>query len=286
MSEGKDTRGRFWISGEALTRWGIAAVVLILFYGLLAYRYAPAWAPRVLGLAQPALNLRAERLTSAHFEIHNRSDARPDQVQNLQSLLERQYSALIRFLGREPDGPIQVDLQNGTIPALPANGRLQVFYNGYIDTETVGFALAMLIAGRDDPLFTAGGVALYALEETEMLPPFIRQDSDAWVTWLDRKGLYLPLERAMAVGLSSPPEDIFRAVVEGASFTRWLVARAGWEAYWGWFDGADFAETFGMTLSEAETMWLADVRAQNLEPLPCAAALSGSFSGLCRELER
>ncbi|NOZ26877.1 MAG: hypothetical protein GXP39_02350 [Chloroflexi bacterium] len=275
-------------TGEGWARWGIAAIILVAFLGLMAYQYAPAWLPKAFRLTRIGLSRSVERVSSPHFEIDNRSDASPEQIQKLQNLLEEQYAVLTRFLRREPPEPIQVEvLQEGNLPALPVDGHLQLSYNGYVDTEMAGLALGILIAGKPDPIFASGGVALYALEEMDMLPVSIHQKSDAWVTWLVQRDQLLPLEQALDVSWTSPPADILRSVVEGASFSRWLVARAGWDAYWQWFDGADFESTFGMPPSEAEAAWLSDVLAQELEPLPCGAALSGSLSRVvCRELER
>lgn len=269
----------------------IAALMLLVFAGLLGYSYRWELLPLAMRLAQPILSLRAETRYSSHFEVRNRSSADAGQVERMIERLEEGYADISQFLRRPRTTPIVVDLADGAAPAFSEGEVLHVFCDqGYINLELANFWLVGLIASQSSRPFLDVGLAVYTLEETGHPLMQITQEADAWVTLLMQKQALLPLAEAWELSLTGEVDQVFlfQAALEAGSFVRWVVETYGWEVYWDLHRSGDPDSTLGQPLAGAEAAWLAGVAARRLSPKPCLLATPSNamFRELCQELDR
>jgi hypothetical protein len=279
-----------------LGRTALATLAVLIFWSAVGYGFWPEFAPRLLGLlrvAQPLRSIGAEEVESQYFDVRNNSDASERQVRRMVEQLEQHYLLLTAFLKREPDRRISVLLTNGSVPAYADGNTLYVAHNrGVIEMDTAAFFLAEIIAGPSSGSQCVDlGLALYACEETGLTGGITGQAPDAWVVLLQENEALMPLEEAWLAEIPDDAEglfDLFRAIVEGGSFVRWVVETRGWDAAWALRDDGDVQAALGIPLQQAEEEWLAAVASKDLQPKSCLLALPGGqvFRDVCQQLDK
>ena len=275
-----------------ILRLALAALALLLFWSAIGYGFWPELAPRLLLLVQPMRGIGAEDVESQYLHLRNNSTASDRQVQRMLERLEQDYVALSAFLGRRPQGLIPVLLTDGNAPAYADRGTLYVFSDhGVIAFDTASLFLASLVAGPPaESFFFDAALSFYAVEETGLAQGLTGQPADAWVVLLQQKRALIPLADAQSIEMPQDEEelyDFFRAVMEGGSVVRWLVAEYGWDVVWELRAGGDPEAVVGAPLYQLEERWLAAIAAQDLQPKTCLLAVPGNpvFRGLCRRLD-
>lgn len=275
-------------------RTASALIVLLAFWGAVAYSFWPEILPALLRAVGFARGIGAQEVESRTFEVRNSSTADPAQLRHALDVLEADYVAIHQFLGRQPEVRVPVLIANGSGPAWSDGVRLNLFYDqGRFDLSTAPFFLVLLSEGDLSVpgmvLFVEGAFAVYVTEEIGRAHDLMGQPTDAWVTRFAQQGTLMPLAEAWAVGLPQGEElpALLRALLEGGSFMRWLADACGPGTLQELRSGLSLVDATGLSVAEAEEAWLASVASRALQPQSCAQAVPGDspLYGFCEQLD-
>jgi len=280
---------------SGLLRTLLALVVLLAFLGAVGYTFWPQLLPIYLGLVGKTQSIGAETIESKYFEVRNNSRASQPQLKMAIRTLEADYEAIVQFTGQRPENPITVLFTDGEGMAFAEGDQLTVYYNnGIIELGSAPFFLVFLTSGRlfltEGNLFLYAGYAIYVTEEVGRAEEFIRQSSDNWVTLFRQKDALLPLTEAVQTVEPTDEDtayDFIRAILEWASFLRWVAQTYDADALIELLDGQSIENVTGFSLDEAQSAWLEALTAQNIQPKPCRMVASyASLIGLiCEKLD-
>ncbi len=291
MHEASNQESRF----AGLRRALLALIILLAFWGAIAYTLWPQLLPGLFGTVQAVRGIGAETIDSRYFNVRNNSDASKAQIGFVIKTLETQYEAIRELLGVSTDERISVLITNGSGPALAEGRQLNVFYdNGILNIDTAPFFLALLSNGGsvrlNENLAAQAGFALYVAEEIGQTQSLLGQPVDAWAELLRQKDRLLPLAQVWQIEAPQNEAQLFdfvRALIESGSFVRWVAKSYGPQAALDLRSGFSIEDVTGTTLPEAESQWLSALEAQQIQPKSCVLALpAGRFPpSICRQLD-
>jgi len=275
----------------------IAIVFVLAFVGVFEFSSPAELFSAVLRLFNSAreANAKPVNLESRTFDVRNSTDVSESMLRGAIRLMESDYDAITTFLGKPGGRRIPVVFVAGQEMAVYDGDKLVISVDkGAISTETVPFMLVLAAEDwtlqMDASFLYTAGYAVYVLEEAKLADTMMGQSTDAWVTLLRQKNALLGLEdisQRIKPGEIESPEIYLWAIIEGASFMRWVAEAYGLPAARAVVVGDSPQAVTGMSLTECEARWLASVEARKLDPRPCRLALSSSsmFNFVCRKLD-
>ena len=133
--------------------------------------------------------------------------------------------------------------------------------------------------------FLEEGIAVYVTEVLDpastVTNPYRGQPPHAWVSLFEGYASTIPLAAALAANNlgyaysgSTADASAWQVFIEAGSFTRWVFATYGRDAWLEWYDSDDLAGALSAELVDLERAWLAAARNSYPDPLPCEEALS------------
>lgn len=278
-----------------VARASAAIAVLLSFWGALTWDFRAEIGALALRAVYAPRGEPARTVPSAYLSVEDRSRADAALVSETVARLEADYQAIHSFLGRNAEVRIPVSIVEGSGPAMTDGRRLNLYHHqGQIDLSTAPVFLVLLgegdLAAYDVRLLVEGGFAVYVSEEIDRAEPLLGQSADAWVRWWRQQGTYVPLGEAWQVGLPGGASQVpvaLRAIIEGASFQRWVVARYGLDAVQDLRGGFNVSQVTGLSTAEAERAWLSDVEALSIQAASCAVAVPASspLRAYCTDLD-
>jgi hypothetical protein len=276
-------------------RTAIAVAVLLGFWAALGYTYWPEISVALLRVVQSARSVGATEVESTCFSVQDGSSADEALVRKVIAQLEADHAAIQGFVRNETGYRVPVLIADGQGPAWTDGVRLNLYHDqGVIDLSTAPFFLVLLREGYlslpGTNLFLEGGYAVYVVEGIGRAQGLLGQSSDAWVTLWVQGDTFLPLAEAWGVELPQGEHqvaDVLRALLEGASFVRWMAGAYGLDAVQDLRHGLSIKDVTGLSFPAAERAWLHDLSPHALRSLPCAEMVprDSILSTYCEELD-
>jgi len=175
-------------------------------------------------------------------------------------------------------------LEGGGIPYVTTDQLLIVQWNQDLALEYLPHQVTHLLTGYQRRVFLEEGIAVYATEVLDptstITNPYRGQSSHAWVSLFEQSGSTIPLASAFAAGNlvfsytgSSSDASAWQLFIEAASFTRWVFAVFGRDAWLQLYESNDLATGLGSNTLDLERAWLTAVRDSYPNPLSCEEAL-------------
>lgn len=176
-------------------------------------------------------------------------------------------------------------LEGGGIPFVTVADRRITQWEGDLALDYLPHQVTHVLTGYIRRPFLEEGIAVYVTEALDpagtTANPYRGQPPDAWVSLFEAFGSTIPLAVAHAatnLGYaytgSSADASAWQVFVEAGSFTGWVFATYGRDAWVQWFESDDLAGSLNVPVPELEQAWLAAVRTAHPDPLPCEEALS------------
>jgi hypothetical protein len=221
------------------------------------------------------------------IEDHTRRAPR-DLIDSIAAALEVAVADVTAFLPEFPPfaGTITFEILEGGGIAVVMIGELRISqYENDLAIEYLPHHLTHLLTGYARRAFLEEGIAVYATEVLDpastITNPYRGQPPHAWVSLFQQHGSTIPLATALAatnVGYdyegSTADASAWQVFIEAASFTRWVIATFGRQAWLDWYVSDNLAGTLALSLADLEEAWLRAARISYPDPLPCETALS------------
>jgi len=175
-------------------------------------------------------------------------------------------------------------LEGGGIPYVTTDALLIVQWNQDLALEYLPHQVTHLLTGYLRRPFLEEGIAVYAtevLDSTSMIMnPYRGQPPHAWVSLFEQSGSTIPLATVFAAGGlaysytgSSSDASAWQLFIEAGSFTRWVFAVFGRDAWLQLYESDDLATGLNGNPIDLERAWLTAARDSYPNPLTCEDAL-------------
>jgi hypothetical protein len=214
--------------------------------------------------------------------------ASPDLIASIAAALGTALTDVTGFL---PEFVLPADtitfvlLEGGGIPFVTAAELRMTQWEEDLALDYLRHQVTHLLTGYLRRPFLEEGIAVYVTEALDpagrVANPYRGQVPDAWVSLFEEFGSTIPLgvaHGASNLGYSysgsSADASAWQLFIEAGSFTRWVFATYGRDAWLQWYESDDLTGSLSVPLTELEQAWLAAVRAAHPTPLPCEEALS------------
>jgi hypothetical protein len=175
-------------------------------------------------------------------------------------------------------------LDGGGIPFVTATELLIAQWEHDLALEYLPHQVTHLLTGYVRRPFLEEGIAVYVTEALDPADtttnPYRGQPPDAWVSLFEENAATIPLVTALgadnlgyAYSGSTADASAWQVFIEGGSFTRWVFATYGRDAWLQWYDSDDLTGALNAQVADLELAWLTAVRTAHPDPRPCEEAL-------------
>jgi len=141
-----------------------------------------------------------------------------------------------------------------------------------------------LLTGYRQRPFLEEGLAVYVTELVDpastVTNPYRGQPPHAWVALFEANGSTIPLATALAAANlgysyagSTADASAWQLFLEAGSFTRWVFASYGRDAWLAWYGSDDLTGALNTPFADLERDWLTAARLASPAPRPCEEAL-------------
>jgi hypothetical protein len=175
-------------------------------------------------------------------------------------------------------------LDGGGIPFVTATELLIAQWEHDLAFEYLPHQVTHLLTGYLRRPFLEEGIAVYVTEVLDPADtttnPYRGQPPDAWVSLFEENASTIPLVTALGVDNlgyaysgSTADASAWQVFIEAASFTRWVFAIYGRDAWLQWYDSDNLTGALNAEMADLELAWLTAVRTAHPTPRPCEEAL-------------